>query len=207
MRKLTHDEQVSAIAKINPDVEVLGKIINNGTKVSCRCKVCDHEWSPTPDRLKSGHGCPKCGYLKVAQKQRLSHEEQVAVIAKVNPDIELLGEIINDNTKVLCRCKVCDHEWSVRPADLKRGCGCPKCAVLKRAQKQRLSHEEQVAVIAKVNPDIEVLGEIINCKTKVLCRCKACGNKWFARPECLKKKAGLPEMRGIKTRAKTKIIT
>ena len=45
MRKLTHDEQVAAIAKVNHDVEVLGEIVNNRTKVSCRCKVCSHEWS------------------------------------------------------------------------------------------------------------------------------------------------------------------
>lgn len=27
MRKLTHEEQVAAIAKVNPDVEVLGKLL------------------------------------------------------------------------------------------------------------------------------------------------------------------------------------
>ena len=43
MRKLTHEEQVAAIAKVNPDVEVLGEIVNNSTKVLCRCKVCNHE--------------------------------------------------------------------------------------------------------------------------------------------------------------------
>ncbi|WWQ70293.1 hypothetical protein mEp013_12 [Escherichia phage mEp013] len=60
MRKLTHKEQVAAISRINPNVEVLGEIINCKTKVSCRCKVCDHEWSATPSDLKRGRGCPKC---------------------------------------------------------------------------------------------------------------------------------------------------
>lgn len=66
-RKLTHEEQVLAIAKVNPDVEVLGEIINCKAKVSCRCKVCDHEWMGIPNSLKSGRGCPKCakyGFLR-----------------------------------------------------------------------------------------------------------------------------------------------
>lgn len=128
MRKLTHEEQVAAIAKINPDVEVIGKIINCSTKVSCRCKACDYEWSAKPYSLKNGSGCPKCGILKCKQKITLTHEEQIAAIAKINPDVEVLGGIINNTTKVLCRCKVCDHKWSPTPNSLKHGYGCPKCA-------------------------------------------------------------------------------
>ncbi|WP_196610950.1 zinc-ribbon domain-containing protein [Escherichia coli] len=123
MSKLTHEKQIAAIAKVNPDVEVLGKIVNNSTKVSCRCKVCGHEWSTTPSNIKHGRGCPKC-----AGNAKLSHEEQVAAIATVNPDIEVLGEITRDNKKVLCRCKVCGHKWSAAPRSLKSGAGCPKCA-------------------------------------------------------------------------------
>ena len=123
MRKLTHEEQIAAIAKINPDVEVIGKIINCSTKVSCRCKACDYEWSATPNKLKQGCGCPKCG-----GSMKLSHEEQIAAIAKVNPNVEVIGKIINCSTKVSCRCKICDHKWSAIPNNLKRGYGCPKCA-------------------------------------------------------------------------------
>ncbi|WP_196606393.1 GIY-YIG nuclease family protein, partial [Escherichia coli] len=100
-----------------------GRITSAMEKVLCRCKVCDHVWSPRPSDLKRGRGCPKC-----AGKMKLSHEEQVAVIAKVNPNVEILGEIKKDKTKVLCRCKVCDHKWMITPNSLKNGQGCPKCA-------------------------------------------------------------------------------
>ncbi|HFW6856022.1 TPA: GIY-YIG nuclease family protein [Escherichia coli] len=181
--KLSHEEQIAAIAKVNPDVEVLGQIVNNSTKVSCRCKVCDHVWSANPDKLKNGRGCPKC-----AGKMKLSQEEQIAAIAKVNPNIEVIGEIVNNSTKVSCRCKVCDHKWPVRPADLKRWHGCPKCAGV-----AKLSHEEQVAAIAKINPNIEVTGNIINCTTKVSCRCKVCDHVWSIKPNNLKNGQGCPK--------------
>jgi hypothetical protein len=67
MCKLTHEEHVAAIAKVNPDVEVLGKIINSKTKVLCRCRVCGHKRMCTPHNLKRGDGCPKCakyGFLR-----------------------------------------------------------------------------------------------------------------------------------------------
>lgn len=192
-RALTHEEQVATIAKVNPDVEVLGKIVSSRTKVLFRCKVCDHEWSATPDSLKRGHGCPKCYDSRRGQSKKLSHEEHVAAIAKVNPDVEVTGEIVNDKTKVLCRCKVCDYEWSVTPSNLKHGYGCPQCKGLKQSQRQTLSHEEQITVIAKVNHDVEVTGKIVNNETKVLCRCKVCDHKWMAKPCHLKRGHGCPK--------------
>ncbi|EFF3096426.1 Zn finger protein HypA/HybF (possibly regulating hydrogenase expression) [Escherichia coli] len=188
-RKLTHEEQIAAIEKVNPNIEVLEEVTCSTTKVSCRCKVCDHEWSATPNNLKHGNGCPKCARLK----KTLTHEEHIADIAKVNPNIEVLGEVNNARDKVPCRCKVCDHEWSVSPYNLKSGYGCPKCKSLKLAQIRTLTHEEQIATIAKVNPDVEVIGEIVNNATKVLCRCNVCGHEWSAIPSNLKKGQGCPK--------------
>lgn len=182
MRKLTHKEQVEVIVKINPNIEVLGEVINSRTPVLCRCKTCNHEWKAKPNHLKNGKGCPKCG-----GKMKLTHEEQIAAISKINPDIEVLGETVNNSTKVRCRCKICDHEWEATPHNLKAGYGCARCA-----GNRRLTHEEQVAAISRVNPSVEVLGEIVNTMTKVLCRCKVCNYKWEARPYELKKNKGCP---------------
>ena len=63
-RRKTHAEHVADIAKANPNVEVLGKIIGSHKKVPCRCKLCGHEWSPTPADLKRKYGCPECGKIK-----------------------------------------------------------------------------------------------------------------------------------------------
>ncbi|HBD4996627.1 TPA: GIY-YIG nuclease family protein [Escherichia coli] len=193
MSKLTHEEQIAVIAKFNPGVEVLGEITRNNAKVLCRCKVCDHEWSVRPYHLKRGSGCPKCKRAKISQKLRLSHDEQIAAIAKVISDVEVLGKITGSREKVLCRCKVCNHKWYSTPDVLKSGKGCPECKYLKIAQKLTLSHEYQISAIAKVNPDIEVLGEIIKDKTKVLCRCKNCDHKWYTTPHELKQGQGCPK--------------
>ena len=200
-RKLTHAEHVADIAKANPNVEVLGEIINARTKVLCRCKICGHEWRITPSDLKHGYGCPECGKIKRANAKRKTHTEQVAAINKVNPDVEVLGEITGDHKKVLCHCKICSHKWEVTPNSLKIGRGCPRCGGT-----AKLTHTEQVEAINKANPDVEVLGEIINDRTKVLCRCKICHHEWEQTAAHLKQGHGCPRCAKIKI-ANARILT
>lgn len=182
-KRLTHKEQVEAIQKKNPNIEVLGEITGNKTKVLCRCKVCSHEWEVEPYRLKRGDGCPECTRLK----RTLTHEEQIAAISEANPDVKVLEEITGDKIKVLCLCKICGHRWPARPYSLKAGRGCPKCG------DPALSHEEQIAAIAAINPDVEVVGRVIKDNKRVLCRCKICNHKWKPRPNDLKRGSRCPE--------------
>ena len=121
--KLPPTKHVADIKKVNPNIEILEEIKSADKKVKCRCKICGHKWSATPHNLKNRRGCPKC-----AGKMKLSHTEQVEAIKKINPYIEILGEIKNDHAKVLCRCLVCGHKWEPRPYHLKNGRGCPRCA-------------------------------------------------------------------------------
>lgn len=192
MRKLTHDEQVAAIAKVNPDVEILGEITGNNVKVPCRCKICHHKWETKPNCIKNGHGCPECVRKRVTEANTKSHEDYLKEIEAVNKNVEVLGEIKNNRTKVLCLCKTCGHEWNTEPFNLKAGHGCPECKKVKASNRMRMPHIKHVAAIAKINPNVEVLGEIINDSTKVLCRCKVCRHEWNARPNDLKHGYGCP---------------
>lgn len=180
-RKMTHEEHIADIANINPRVDVLGEITGCNDKVLCRCRVCNHKWRTTPHSLKAGKGCPECKRTKIARANKLSHNDHVAAIASVNPFVEVLEKIVNVKQKIACSCNNCKHIWTTTPNDLKNGHGCPKCAGV-----AKLSHEEQIAAIAKVNPYVEVIGNIVNNKTKVSCRCKVCDHVWSVTPNDLK---------------------
>lgn len=193
MRKLTHEEQVEAIAKINPNIEVLGEIVNDSTPVLCKCKICNHEWPVRPYNLKGGKGCLRCRDLKFGQSRKISHKEQIEAIAKINPNVKVLGEITGDKTPVPCRCLICDHEWSPTPHSLKSKQGCPRCGRLKTIQSLQLPPEEHVKAILGVNPDVEILGEITGDTTPTSCLCKICGHVWRPTPKNLKQGKGCPE--------------
>lgn len=48
-------------------------------------------------------------------------------VKTINPSIEVVGEYINSQTKILHRCKLCDYEWNIVPNNILNGQGCPQC--------------------------------------------------------------------------------
>ena len=56
--------------------------------------------------------------------------------------------------------------------------------------------EEFVAQMAQVAPDVEVLGAYENARTKVACRCRACGHEWEGVPNHLLRGTGCPACAG-----------
>lgn len=59
--------------------------------------------------------------------KRKTHEEYVAEVAKINPNIEVTGKYIKSNIPILHKCKIDGHEWHVRPNDILNNTGCPVC--------------------------------------------------------------------------------
>lgn len=58
------------------------------------------------------------------------------------------------------------------------------------------SPEEFARELAQVAPDVELLGEYVNARTKVACRCRTCGHEWDAVPNHLLRGVGCPECAG-----------
>lgn len=56
--------------------------------------------------------------------------------------------------------------------------------------------EAFAAQMAQVAPDIELVGAYVNARTKVACRCRACGHEWQAAPNHLLRGAGCPACAG-----------
>lgn len=61
--------------------------------------------------------------LKVKTTEKFKNE-----IKEINKNIEILGEYVNNKTKIHAKCNVCGYEWNVVPASLLNGHGCPKCS-------------------------------------------------------------------------------
>ena len=170
-KKKTHEEYVEEVAKINPDIEVVGVYVNNSTKILHRCKKCGYEWMVCPNAILSSHGCPAC-----SKRKRKTHEEYVRELAEINPNLEVLGTYVNSYTKILHRCKIHGYEWYVAPNRVLCGVNCPVCSG------RVITHEEYVKRVAEINPDIEVIETYIDSKTKILHRCKIDGYEWYAKP-------------------------
>ena len=124
MRKKTHEEYIEEVAKINPNIEVLGKYTNNSTKNLHKCKIHGYEWYAVPRNVLNGTGCPKC-YNHI----RRTHEQYVEEIKIINPNIIVEEKYINSKTKISHKCKIDNYSWKARPENiLLLGEGCPVCS-------------------------------------------------------------------------------
>ena len=49
---------------INNNIEIIGEYINSHTQIECKCLLCGHRWSTSPNNLISNKGCPNCNISK-----------------------------------------------------------------------------------------------------------------------------------------------
>lgn len=181
-KKKTHAEYIEEVKIKNPTVEIIGEYNGAKFKIMHKCKICEHLWDMYPSDILRGHGCPKCRYKKIGQKQKKTHEGYVKELNNLNHNIEVVDAYIDTKTKIKHKCKICNHEWNVRPRDILVGRGCPECGKKSQILNQTKTNEQYIIEVSNVNPNIEVLGTYIKSWKKILHKCKICGNEWDALP-------------------------
>lgn len=187
-KKKTHDEYIAEVANKNPNIEVVGEYINAHTKIKHRCKIDEYEWHATPNKILSGKGCPRC-----AGNIKKTHEEYVAEVLKVNPNIEVIGKYVNINTPILHKCKIHNVEWMAYPVSILRGSGCLKCGNEKIGEKFRKTHEQYIEEVKNISPHIVVLESYIDALTPILHRCTIHNIEWKAQPTSILNGSGCYE--------------
>lgn len=192
----TNEQFICELRKIKPDILPLECYPrNNHTKIHVACTVCGYIWMATPTALllkTNGNGCPHCANKTRNINNRITHTQFIDRMSKINPNIEILETYVDYRTKLLCKCKTCNHEWRACPDKLLQSRGCPACANLRRGAYKAYSHDEFVKKLHGVNPDIKVIGKYKNSKTKLRLHCKKCGREWEATPFPLLKGVGCP---------------
>lgn len=96
--------------------------------------------------------------------------------------------------KTECHCLKCNHSYKTTPRQAATISMCPKCSAKNVASlKAELAKKnfEQI-VNSKKNDNIEILGEYINAKTKIKCKCKICGYQFLRTPDHILGKQGCP---------------
>ncbi len=192
--KKTQEQFNAEVETINPNVEVIGKYTGHHNKIHVRCMACGFEWTPFANSLLKGYGCPSC-----ANHIPRSKEQFVAELTEINPDVEVLGEYVNTQTKVEVRCKTCGHIWSPVASSLLQGTGCSKCARRRIADSRRKTQSQFVDELAEKNPYIEVVGRYIASQAHIRVRCGICGHEWDGIPLNLLHGMGCPNCSHVQT--------
>ena len=124
-----NDDFIAILSTIKPDIKPLESYVNRKTKIEVMCKTCGHKWRASPNSLlnkSTGNGCPNCAHRNITK----SHKQYLEEANNINPNIQVVGEYKNSNTKIKVKCLVndCGYEWNVYPNNILKGHGCPKCA-------------------------------------------------------------------------------
>lgn len=115
-----------SLHKKYPEVEVLGKYINDSTKIKVKCSICGKEWEDTPTHLKQGRTCSNC---KKVKRQEQFGKDFIVKAQKVHGNFYdySLVRYITAQQKVDILCK--EHGiFSQTPNSHLKGSGCPFCA-------------------------------------------------------------------------------
>lgn len=130
----------------------------------------------------------------------VTKEEFLNRVNNRDSNIEVLGEYVNCQHPVLCRCKIDGHEWMANAAHLMYDRGCPVCGRRNAGLSRAVTREEFEKRLSLVNKDIVIIGGYKNTRTRVECECLKDGKRWFAFPSNLLKGEGCPKC-GVEIRA------
>ncbi|RAP49356.1 MAG: hypothetical protein BZ138_07770 [Methanosphaera sp. rholeuAM270] len=185
------EEEVKAV---NPNIKVIGKYVNSKTNIRVKHIPCGYEWEANPRGLLEKRSCPKCREnVKKSNGQRKTHEQFLAEMKEKHPDMKVLSKYISNKTKVKVKHLPCGREFEMSPGSLLAGRGCSVCNRKQRIMNSRKTHSQFIEEMQQIHPDIEVLSEYINSKSKVKVRHIPCQHEWMAAPNKLLTGRGCPK--------------
>ena len=97
----------------------------------------------------------------------------------VGDEYTILGEYINNGTKIKVRHNKCEHEYDVTPGNfIFNGRRCPYCY----GNMKKTTEQFKKEVYDLVGNEYEVLGEYKNAVSKILMKHNTCGNEYLITP-------------------------
>lgn len=127
---------------------------------------------------------------------RKTTEEYKQELKLKNSHLQVLGDYVNNHTKILHKCTKHNVTYETTPVQALTGCGCEQC------RKERISsllfktHERYVKELYEKNKNVEVLGTYVGADIKILHKCKICNYEWNIKPNTILHNKGCPVCSG-----------
>ena len=189
-KKRTHEEYVEELKIKNPNVEVVGKYVNNRTAIAHRCIKHDIIWNASPSNVLNGNGCKECCKEKIGNKNRMTHNQYVERLKQLNIDVDVVGLYAGMNVAITHYWKQCGHYTDARPSNVLNGSRCYICGKQLAAEKRKISHDEYISKVKEINPNIEVCEEYVSAKQKIKHKCLKHNIIWYAYPYVILRGSG-----------------
>ncbi len=166
-KQKTHGEFIKEVYNlVGDEYTILSEYINANKHICIRHNKCNYEYKVKPAMFLSDRRCPLC----VNRLKYTTESFGVKIKELSNEEYRVLGEYINNKTKIKIKHLVCGHEWDIRPNDFLKGHRCPQCA-----SNLKKNTEQFQNIISKIyNNEYRLISEYINNKTSLLLK-HSCG--------------------------------
>lgn len=189
-QKVTYEEFMKRLSNCTNTIVVMSEFLGLYKPLKCKCLVCGYEWTTSEARSILRHSCKKCmdkiRCKKSGISNRKSEEQFRSELAIVQPNLIPNDTYTTEKTKYHCICSIhgCDV-YKTPEKMLRRNQGCDLCAVENNKHATRYTHETFYKKVKDSNPNIRILSQYKNVKTRIEVECLECGHKWSPVAETL----------------------
>ena len=175
-KKTTEQYKAEVRNLVGDEYTVLGEYVNNYTKILMKHNSCGKEYLAAPNNfLSTGNRCPHCFG---GNKKKSTEEFKTEVKNLVGDEYTVLGEYINNKTKILIKHNICGNIQNTLPNTFLKKHRCFQCSPINYSSKKKTTEEFKTEVKSLVGDEYTVLGEYINVSTKILMKHNICGKEY-----------------------------
>ena len=184
LKKTAEEFRKEVYELVGDEYTVLGTYKNNSTKIKFRHNKCNKEFMMNANHFLSNNRCPYCANKNTAKKlSKPTNEFKKEVYELVGDEYTVLGEYINNKTKIKLLHNKCNKEWEVKPNLFLNGSRCPHC-VRKKVYLNQMDTTETFKdkVYNLVGNEYTVLSEYISSREKISFKHNKCNRIFKMRP-------------------------
>lgn len=179
MRRLTQEQFLEQLAKINPDIEPLDEFTTIRTPIRVRCKKCGTVWEKKQVPRNIMYSKRQCPYCVDVRHHEILPETFYKKVESIGSDFEILGEYVKMGVPIKVRCKLCGMESYKDPRWLVKYPRCTDC----NSERRRYLKSRTVETISE---KYDILDDFEHPSDWIHVRCKRCGRIQYRRVSYLR---------------------
>lgn len=207
-RKTDEEFRREVFNLVSDEYTILGKYINNHTKIRAHHKKCNKEIEITPKDFLKGVRCRNCYMSKAGHHRRKTPERFEEEVKELfGEEYSVVEPYVNSRTKVGIRHNMCGSEYMANPRNILKGSTCLECSYKNRAEKLKKSQGDwDKFVYEETRGEYLFIEEYVNDSTKIKVWHEVCGLHYKARPNDFINGYRCPNCIESKGESKTRII-
>lgn len=204
MRKTTEQYKKEVYELVGNEYMVLGKYINNSTRILMLHVPYNHTFSMTPQHFLRGNRCPYERKQRIAKHRfKLTIQEiQKRINSRLGDQYVVIGKQVIDHRIKIKHLK-CGYTWMANVGHIIKDTACPYCGGV--AKKNTSIFRKEVYKL--VGDEYQVKSKYINARTPLKMLHTKCGHTFKVSPDDFLRGSRCPYERGERIRIKQSLTT